>query len=150
VSADSRPRSVPRLRIGNGASNNGCSCKGTTTVGRIFIPGLHFDDVEKRVLRLTSIYPRSSVSCAALTFRTRFTAFADHVAHSRPFVNTRPTVVVPLRLRTRLLTEVDAETSSLARFPASWGAACSIVGLGPTYPVHRPVRSGVDRQPVHL
>jgi len=46
--------------------------------------------VEKRVLRVASIHPRSSVSCAAVRLQRRFTAFADHVAHSRPFVNTRP------------------------------------------------------------
>jgi hypothetical protein len=56
----------------------------------VFTHGLQFDDVEKRVLRVAAIYPRSSVSCAAVTLRTRFTAFADHVAHSRPLANTRP------------------------------------------------------------
>jgi len=62
------------------------------TIDRMFTPGLQFDDVEKRVLRRASIYPRSSVSCAAVTFRTRFTVYADHVAHSRPFVNMGPLV----------------------------------------------------------
>ena len=36
------------------------------------------------------IHPRSSVSCAAVSLRTRFRGFADHVAHSRPVANTRP------------------------------------------------------------
>jgi hypothetical protein len=50
-----------------------------------------FDAVEKRVLRQVSIYPRSSMSCAAVRLRTRFIVFADHGAHSRRVVNTRPT-----------------------------------------------------------
>src|SRR5882672_6851838 len=69
-------------------------CLVGAALGRVFIHGLQFDDVEKRVLRLASIHPRSSVSCAAITLRTRFTDFADHVAHSRPLVNTRPSAVV--------------------------------------------------------
>ena len=41
-------------------------------LGCVFTSGLQFDNAEKRVLRLASIYPRSSVSCAAVTLRTRF------------------------------------------------------------------------------
>jgi hypothetical protein len=63
------------------------------TLERVFTPALQFDNAEKRVLHAASIYPRSSVSCAALTFRTRFTVFADRVAHSRAVVNTRPSVL---------------------------------------------------------
>jgi hypothetical protein len=48
------------------------------------------DDAVNRVLRLALIYPRIPVGCAAIRLRTRFTVFADRVARSRPFVNTRP------------------------------------------------------------
>jgi hypothetical protein len=67
------------------------------TLDRVFTPGLQFDNAEKRVLRLVSIYPHSSVSCAAVKLRTRFTTFADRVAHSRPPAKTRPIVVLVLR-----------------------------------------------------
>jgi hypothetical protein len=43
-------------------------------LGRVFTPGLQFDNAEKRVLRLASIYPRIPVGCAAVTLRTRFSA----------------------------------------------------------------------------
>src|SRR5262245_36728296 len=56
---------------------------GDGVIGRMFTPRLRFDAVEKRVLRRASIFPRSSVSCAAVTLRTRFIAFVDHGAHSR-------------------------------------------------------------------
>jgi len=41
-------------------------------LGCVFAHGLQFDNVAKRVLRRASIYPRSSVSCAAVRLRTRF------------------------------------------------------------------------------
>jgi hypothetical protein len=48
------------------------------------------DAVEKRVLRQGSIHPRSSVSCAVVTLRTRFTPVADHGADSRASRATLP------------------------------------------------------------
>jgi hypothetical protein len=59
-------------------------------LGHVFTPGLLFDNAEKRVLRLASIWPRSSVSCAAVTLRTRFIAFRRSRCSSRPVVNTQP------------------------------------------------------------
>src|SRR5712691_348444 len=80
--------------------------------GRVFTLGLRFDDAEKRVLRVASIYPRSSVSCAVVMLRTRFTNFADHVAHSRPFVNTRPRAFQPHQ-RSLLRSRPSADTSHI-------------------------------------
>jgi hypothetical protein len=52
-------------------------------IGRILTLRLQFDAVEKRELRRASIYPGSSVSCPAVTLRTRFFALPMITALTR-------------------------------------------------------------------